>query len=227
MFKTIRNLLATAPILKKAHVHQLSEIKLMQQDKYNIEDEASGLLNHTKIHTIYLDMDGVLVDHYGYLAESLNITKQAFIDQLTSFKTKEEKENYIFPLIMQSVEEEAFIKASPLAPCFSKFKLLVDYGLDLGLNVEILSSGMHNPDTYKEIVRQKQIWLTNNDFNYIKANFVNGSKYKQNYANEHSLLIDDFDRNIQQWTDKNGKAILHVNMETTLAELNKIGIPLI
>ena len=86
---------------------------------------------------------------------------------------------------------------------------------------------MHNPDTYEEIVRQKQLWLINNDFNYIKANFVNGSKYKQNYANEHSLLIDDFDRNIQQWTDKNGKAILHVNMETTLAELNKIGIPLI
>ena len=57
MFKTVRNLLATAPILKKAHVHQSSEIKLMQQDKYNIEDEASGLLNHTKIHTIYLDMD--------------------------------------------------------------------------------------------------------------------------------------------------------------------------
>ena len=193
--------------------------------KLNIKELEKLHLN--QIHNVYIDMDGVLADHYGYLAKMVGMSSKDFNKYITSFATREEREGYIFPLIMQSVEEEAFIKASPLIPCFSKFKLLVDYWLDLGLNVEILSSGMHNPDTYKEIVRQKQIWLINNDFNYIKANFVNGSKYKQNYANEHSLLIDDFDRNIQQWTDKNGKAILHVNMETTLAELNKIGIPLI
>lgn len=225
----MRNILATAPILKKSHMHTHSEVKQNCILKKNLESETNDILelNSTKINTIYLDMDGVLVDHYGYLAKMVGMTSKDFNKHITSFATREEREKYIFPLIISSVEEEAFIKASPLEPCFTKFKLLVDYWLDLGLNVEILSSGMHNPDTYKEIVRQKQLWLINNDFNYIKANFVNGSKYKQNYANEHSLLIDDFDRNIQQWTDKNGKAILHINMETTLTELNKIGIPLV
>ena len=225
----MRNILATAPILNKNHIHTKSEVKQNCILKKNLELETKTILElHTnQIHNVYIDLDGVLVDHYGYLAKMVGMSSKDFMLHIKSFNTKEEREGYIFPLIMQSVEEEAFIKASPLEPCFSKFKLLVDYWLDLGLNVEILSSGMHNPDTYKEIVRQKQLWLINNDFNYIKANFVNGSKYKQNYANEHSLLIDDFDRNIQQWTDKNGKAILHVNMETTLAELNKIGIPLI
>ena len=224
MFKTVRNLLATAPILKKAHVHQSSEIKLMQQDKYNIEDEASGLLNHTKIHTIYLDMDGVLVDHYGYLAESLNITKQAFIDQLTSFKTKEEKENYIIPLILNSIDDESFIKSKPTKE-FNQFLRLIEHWLNLGIDVQILSSTMQEHGRNNEIKRQKQIWLSQNGLDHIRANFVKGSKYKQDYADQNCLLIDDYKRTIDQWSAWEGAVgIHHTDMITTLKQLKQLGL---
>lgn len=48
------------------------------------------------------------------------------------------------------------------------------------------------------------------------------SSEKQYYASHKSILIDDFDRNIKQFKEKGGHAILHTTPKKTLAELKKV-----
>jgi len=58
----MRNILATAPILKKNHIHTHSEVKQNCILKKNLESETKTILElHTnQIHNVYIDMDGVL-----------------------------------------------------------------------------------------------------------------------------------------------------------------------
>lgn len=48
------------------------------------------------------------------------------------------------------------------------------------------------------------------------------SKDKQSYASNNSILIDDYDKNIQQFKEKGGYGILHTRTSKTLKELNTI-----
>lgn len=45
---------------------------------------------------------------------------------------------------------------------------------------------------------------------------------KQKYSNKNSILIDDRESNIQQWTERGGIGILHISTENTIFELNKL-----
>ena len=47
---------------------------------------------------------------------------------------------------------------------------------------------------------------------------------KQNYSSPNSILIDDRPSNIEQWRNKGGIGILHINTNDTLKQLKKYGI---
>lgn len=72
-----------------------------------------------------------------------------------------------------------------------------------------------------EIKRQKQLWLIKYELDFLHQHYVVGSKFKQNFAKENSLLIDDFYKNIDQWHNPLLKkyAILHTNINDTLKQL--------
>lgn len=225
MPKTVRNLLATAPILLKGHMHTDSESKLFRLDINNIEDESVGLLNKPQIDCIYLDMDGVLVDHYAQLAVNVGIHPLEFKNKLHNFQSKEERENYVYPLIIEGVGLDTFIKAPP-TPEFKEFCALINHWSNLNINVEILSSAMSENCLNQEIIRQKQIWLDTHGLQLLPQNFPLGSKVKQEYAKPKCVLIDDFERNIIQWKEKVPTAIgiHHTCMSTTRKELKKYGL---
>ena len=51
--------------------------------------------------------------------------------------------------------------------------------------------------------------------------FVNDKSEKKNYSGPNKILIDDSAENITQWEAAGGIGILHINNQTTLAELGK------
>ena len=50
------------------------------------------------------------------------------------------------------------------------------------------------------------------------------AKFKQKYAGENKILIDDMERNIQQWRDKGGIGILHTSAVDTIKQLKELGL---
>ena len=81
------------------------------------------------------------------------------------------------------------------------------------------------PRTVESSIKGKQKWISK----YLGSNFtskaiITTGPEKQNYANEKSILIDDSERNIQQWLSKDGIGILHKNTPDTIKQLKRIGI---
>jgi hypothetical protein len=83
-------------------------------------------------------------------------------------------------------------------------------------NVKILSS----PSKRKAAIKGKKIWLKKNNIE-CEAIF---EEQKQKYANENSILIDDYEKNIQKWENAGGIGILHKSTILTIKELTYYGI---
>ena len=46
---------------------------------------------------------------------------------------------------------------------------------------------------------------------------------KKSFAKGNNLLIDDYEKNIKEWENAGGQAILHTNTNKTISELKKLG----
>ena len=81
------------------------------------------------------------------------------------------------------------------------------------------------PRTVESSIKGKQKWITKHlGSGFSSKAIITTGPEKQNYANEKSILIDDSERNIQQWISKNGIAILHKNTNDTIKQLKRLGI---
>ncbi len=70
---------------------------------------------------------------------------------------------------------------------------------------------------------QKNLQLTNSD----RIHLVARRSDKQNYAMLNgiaNILIDDYKKNTSEWRSAGGVAILHTSAESSLRELQKLGI---
>lgn len=68
----------------------------------------------------------------------------------------------------------------------------------------------------------KRVWKKNNlpDVKMI----LTPARFKQKYSGENKILIDDMERNIQQWKDKGGIGILHTSAADTIKQLKELGL---
>jgi hypothetical protein len=68
----------------------------------------------------------------------------------------------------------------------------------------------------------KRVWKKNNipDAKMI----LTPAKFKQKYSGENKILIDDMEKNIQQWRDKGGIGILHTSAADTIKQLKELGL---
>jgi hypothetical protein len=66
------------------------------------------------------------------------------------------------------------------------------------------------------------VWVKRNlpGVKLILANAVN----KQNYSGENKILIDDREKNIEQWRSKGGIGILHTSASDTIKQLKELGL---
>ena len=67
----------------------------------------------------------------------------------------------------------------------------------------------------------KRLWIKNN-IPGVKSHLVPRS-HKQKFANENSILIDDYKINIDEWRAKGGIGILHTDVFSTIKQLKDLG----
>lgn len=175
------------------------------------------------IDTIYLDMDGPLVDDFDMFA-GLDTTVKNMEDHITKLKIFGLKQAYLFPLIEEAIVKNRFLTAKPTNFVEVLRLLLLPYWKEKGINVEILSSTMKENPNRQSLIDQKTKWLKANGFDHLKANLVEGSLCKQEYARPGALLIDDYDRTIGQFIKAGGYAIQYTNLNEVMQKLRLIGL---
>jgi len=135
--------------------------------------------------TIYVDMDGVLADYYGFVK---TLPKVPFREKVLKHEIFSHLE--MFPsaqLLMAALDEYQF-----------------EYPL---CKVEILSSGgSYHMDIFDAAVRQKIDWLKKQGI-YWDSNFTHCGESKSYYANEDTLLIDDTATNCINFEWNEGRSV--------------------
>jgi hypothetical protein len=88
----------------------------------------------------------------------------------------------------------------------------------------LLSAAARGNFTVHEDVRNGKLdWIKNNlGYEFYKDAIICHRKEKKLYSNSNSILIDDFEQNINEWEDNGGIGILHKSSDETIEKLNSI-----
>lgn len=156
--------------------------------------------------TVYLDMDGVLTDLDGMLAERAGMTREEVKDPANWAEA--------YQLSLDDGEALHWARIPPNSP---GFHTLIRWCHERSINVEILTS--YGQATVRDCGAQahksKVEWLTRNylsEFQNKRITRFNGVQswtQKKFYATSRSLLVDDQARNVFQFRDAGGRAILY------------------
>ena len=150
-------------------------------------------------------MDGVLSDFESKYTESFGEPSKKGQDHPPSFHNNWEKfvQNDLFQHL------DWFPGAKKLLHFINSECVWERY-----IQVMILSSsGGHGYE--EKITKQKEKWLIDREI-YYNPIVVPGRRYKCLYANEHSILIDDVEKNVVQFREEGGYGIVHTSAEETI-----------
>lgn len=156
--------------------------------------------------TVYLDMDEVLVDFHRSFAEAIGESPAK------RFAGYQAGSNPGVPEAIRAVLKKGVFENAPPTHDFKKFVNLSHWLRNQGHNVEILSSCME-AQSFKEIKRQKVLWLNRYGLGTLRQNFVTSGSKKQLWADADSILIDDAESNCKQFASAGGHSILHIDGE--------------
>jgi 5'(3')-deoxyribonucleotidase len=153
--------------------------------------------------TVYVDLDGVLVDFNGGFKKIFRMSPEEF---RTTYKTNE----------MPSVYSRGKDFWSNLG-WIEGGKELWEYLINNFLDVKILSSSSaksRTPDwqpVHNMVYYGKVEWLQKNipGLNQDDIIIVPNKKEKANYAKPNNILIDDYTGNINDWIAAGGVGIFH------------------
>lgn len=177
-----------------------------------------------EVHTILLDMDGVMVDDINMFAKMCPEITTSMADHIAKLKVFGQKQQFVFPLINKAIDEGEFAKASPTLFVGALHNILLPYWKSLGIEVKILTSTMAENPKEEELKEQKLEWLKKYKLDHLPVIFSKGSAKKQDHAEKGVLLIDDYDRTIGQFISKGGYAIQYTNLNEVTYKLRLIGL---
>lgn len=158
---------------------------------------------------IYCDMDGVLCDFGKGIHD---IDGKTTLDDLYSKPDK-----FMWDLIQRVGIYEFYRDLEWLEEGKKLWNFIK------GKQPTILSSlGRENPDK-KGAEKGKKEWLKNHGIN-IPEIFTGQASEKQKYAKGGAILIDDYGKNIKEWTEAGGKAIHFKTADEAIKQLKEYGI---
>jgi nicotinamide mononucleotide adenylyltransferase len=164
--------------------------------------ELGRLREEKTEYTIYCDMDGVLVDFdLGY-------------QELTGITSQQADANGV----------EAFW--SPLSKAGAKFWITLKWmsdGKQLWSYIKKYNPILLSAPSREESSRLgKRVWVKR-ELPDVKL-ILKSASQKQQYASPTSILIDDRQKNIDQWNAAGGVGILHTNTANTIKQLKQLGL---
>ena len=154
---------------------------------------------------IYVDLDGVLTD----------FDKQ--LDLFTGIKDGRQYEKQKGTEAFWAAIAKGGLKYWSDMPWMSDGKTLWQYIKHK--KVKILSAPAK---TISESSQGKRIWVKKNLGNVELV--LRAADKKQEFAKKNAILIDDYDKNIQQWKSSGGIGILHKSASDTIKKLKELGV---
>jgi hypothetical protein len=227
--QNLSNKLYIKPISHSRHIFSQRLVKNHTSPDFNIEEIGETLIislpqneNRTKDpfglnaysmelgrlreekteYTIYCDMDGVLVDFdLGY-------------QELTGITSQQADANGV----------EAFW--SPLSKAGAKFWITLKWmsdGKQLWSYIKKYDPILLSAPSREESSRLgKRVWVKR-ELPGVKL-ILKSASQKQQYASPTSILIDDRQKNIDQWNAAGGVGILHTSTANTINQLKQLGL---
>ena len=155
-----------------------------------------------KISKIYVDMDGVLCNFEKRYKELYGDISDR--DRRSTFR----------PNFADFIATNQFATLEPM-PDFRVLKIYLD---SVDIPKQILSSTAYE-ETYETISRQKKEWLHAHNVTWPDPIFVPGKRFKYQYAQPDTIIIDDTWSVIEDWRKHNGIAIWHKDAISTINQL--------
>ena len=153
---------------------------------------------------IFIDLDGVLADLFGYAAEQHAVESYKYIDAI-------QWEQFL----SNNNAEELFANL----PVFPIANQIVEMVVEIAGEYRILSS----PLTYDKArsIQGKKQWIAKNIQIPAVEHIFETEKHKYAFQTRGipNILIDDFGKNIAMWNRHGGRGIKHRSDQNTLEEL--------
>ena len=161
-----------------------------------------------KIEKIYFDLDGVLADF------SAGLWKYCGIDPIAQGALKNGVENPMWEAIKKV--DHFFDKLVPMPEAIELFEKLSEK-----YNCEILSAipRPHRGIKYSE--EDKRAWVKRYLGPDVVANIVFRSEKKQFCRGAGLILIDDYQKNVDEWNEGGGFGILYDGNQTVIDAIEK------
>lgn len=174
------------------------------------------------IHTIYIDMDEVIVN---FKKAIIKANPQADVERMYEVSSVVGMQRKLMSQwIPNMIKTQAFATAEPLPLFYILRDKLIPYWKSLGIDVQILSSLSSDVTVQSTIATQKLRWIQNNNVD-IKFNFVKGASLKQEFAKRGTLLLDDYQRTINQFIKAGGCALLVTeDISSVMKKLSLLGL---
>lgn len=161
-----------------------------------------------KRRTLYLDMDGVIV----------NFMKQ--FELITGQHPDSLPDNDDFWRVFRN-HADGFFENAPAFDGYKEFiEQLYDIAEEYDMDFEILTA-IPRKASAPNAEREKKSWVKAHDID-LKVNIGPYAVNKQNWCRQNKdVLIDDSTKNIEQWNAKGGIGILHTDFSKSLKELRQ------
>lgn len=165
------------------------------------------------ISKIYLDMDGVLADFNRGVKELCGMEP---LDQQTA---TDEETDRLWEAISQVDHYYDRLEQLPGAA-----DLLLTLIRKYGDRCEVLTAIPKPKRNVKNANTDKKKWMERHFGSDIKVNIVFRAEKKNFCTGEDSILIDDYQANIDEWVSYGGTGILFTDAATVMQRLKELGI---